>query len=87
MEDGIIPCTSHGCHETKTAGAVPVRKLYRRVPCAPREEMRGQNRRDEGKGKLYQMLQLNLQPLQFSSQKKNLRIIQRNIAFARISGK
>jgi hypothetical protein len=41
-EDGIIPCTSYGCHEIKTGDAAPVTKQYHRVPWALREEMRGQ---------------------------------------------
>jgi hypothetical protein len=37
----------------------------------PERRIARANRRNEGKGKLYQMLQLNGQPLQFSSQKKS----------------
>jgi len=39
------------------------------TPVCPERRNARAKRRNEGKGKLYQMLQLNGQPLQFSSQK------------------
>ena len=56
-------------HEIKTGDAAPVRKQRHRVPWALREEMHGQIGEMKEK-EVYQVLQLNWQPLQFSTQKK-----------------
>jgi hypothetical protein len=79
-EDGIIPCTSYGHHGIKTSNAAPVKRQQYRVPYALRDEMRRQieevKKRDVSSEWAAPVILIA---------KKNLRTINRDIAFARTS--